>query len=140
MMGTDRLYAAGTTYSAYSPISFFPFTDPVGDDDWFDNTFYPQTDAFTAAFCIDGLLTGVQNLADFRGTLRVEQLTGSEVRVSGLTGAGNAYLCDARGRVIDSIRLRSDESIWHLDMAGHANGIYVVNAPGAGAARILNQP
>ncbi|MBK7102200.1 MAG: hypothetical protein IPH63_10505 [Flavobacteriales bacterium] len=29
MMGTDRLYAAGTTYSAYSPISFFPFTDPV---------------------------------------------------------------------------------------------------------------
>lgn len=138
--GTERLYAAGTTYAAYSPVSFFPFTDPIGDDDWFDSAFYPQTDGFTAAFCIEGLPTRIVELAEIRYPLRVQRLSTSSYRISGLNGQGIAELCDARGRVLESKRLRMAEDGWQLDLSGYCSGMYLVSSPGVGAVRILHEP
>lgn len=140
LAGTERLYTAGTTYTAYSPTSFFPFTDPVGDDDWFDNAFYPQTDAFTAAFCIEGLLTRIAELGEPSSPLRVQHFGRSAYRISGLLGSSSAVLCDARGRIMEGTRLRASEDTWQLDLSDYCAGVYLVSSPGIGATRILHNP
>ncbi|MBL7940189.1 MAG: hypothetical protein JNL43_12575 [Flavobacteriales bacterium] len=140
LAGVERLYAAGTTYSSYSPSSFFPFTDPVGDDDWFDYTFYPQTDAFAAAFCIEGLPTRIAALGGARSPLRVQQMGAYNYRVSGLLGSSTAVLYDARGRVLGSQRLHAAEDTWQVDLSGYGAGLYLVSSPGLGAIRILHKP
>ena len=140
LAGTERLYTAGTTYTAYSPTSFFPFTDVVGDDDWFDNGFYPQTDAFTAAFCIEGLLTRIAELGEPSSPLRVQHFGRSAYRISGLLGSSSAVLCDARGRIMEGTRLRASEDTWQLDLSDYCAGVYLVSSPGIGATRILHNP
>ena len=140
LAGVERLYAAGTTYAAYSPTSFFPFTDPVGDDDWFDDAFYPQTDAFTAAFCIEGLPVGLAELDEHRNPISVQYNGHSTYHVSGLSGSSSAVLCDTRGRVLIEKLLLAHEDNWHLDLSGYSAGVYLVSSRGLGATRILHTP
>jgi len=137
--GLDRLYAAGRTYAAYSTNSFFPFTDPLGEDDWFDSSFYPTSDGFLAAFCIDGALTSVNNLVQIDTGHLIQQLGPTQFRVNGLTGNGVLQITDARGRLVSNTAYRDHRSAVEFDLVHNAPGVYLVNVVGKWATRIVIQ-
>jgi hypothetical protein len=143
LAGTERLYAAGTTYSAFGPTSFFPFTDPPGDDDWFDDTFFPETDGFLVAFCIEDLLTSVpETVLPFTNTsFTVQYAPEGRYQLVGLPlGTHHWSVLDARGRTVFERSSMVDEAPLRFDLDGSAPGVYVVHVPGISAQRLVHQP
>ncbi len=143
LAGADRLFASGTTYSAFGPSSFFPFTDPLGDDDWFDDSFMPETDGFLAAFCIEDLLTSVPEAMQPPPSTSfiVQYAPEGWYQLVGLPlGTHRWYVLDARGRtVLDRSSMVSDAPM-RFDLDGSAPGVYVVHVPGIGTQRLVHQP
>lgn len=132
----ERLFAAGITNTVFGPQTFFPFTDPAGDDDFFDDVFYPEWDAFLAGFCIEGLLTSVET-APSRPNLVMRQLAPGLFELSGLPEKkAHAQVVDARGRLCEV--LASAASNMRIDLTREAEGIYVVLLPGVGSVRLPN--
>lgn len=128
----ERLYAAGYTYTLYGPQTFFPFTDPVGDDDFFDDVFYPEDDAFLVAFCTEGLLTSLSETAGASGLVATLVAPGV-FDLGGLPAIRTIVrVVDAAGRLIQQHASRSADRL-HIDLTGEAVGAYVVQVVGVGA-------
>ncbi|MBX2979620.1 MAG: S-layer family protein [Flavobacteriales bacterium] len=143
LAGTQRLYAAGTTYSAFGPTSFFPFTDPVGDDDWFDDTFFPEMDGFLAAFCIEDLLISVAEAVrpTSNAGFTVQYAPEGWYQLVGLPlGTHRWSVLDVRGRAVLDRSSMVGEAPLRFDLDGSAPGIYLVHVPGIGAQRLVHQP
>jgi hypothetical protein len=133
----ERLYVAGITHTSFNPQNFFPFTDPIGDDDYFDGAFYPEWDSFLAGFCIEGLLTSVSDGTIASG-LSATMMAPGVFELTGVTIQGTPVLVlDALGRTIQyrsglsSIPLR-------IDLSREAVGAYVVKVAGVGAITLRN--
>lgn len=135
----ERLFAAGVTYTVFGPQTFFPFTDPVGDDDFFDDVFYPEWDAFLASFCTEGLLTTVADRQDLSG-LNVTQIAPGMFQLAGLPlGTHLLRVIDPAGRVVID---RSINTTQHalIDLTPYAGGAYVAHVAGIGAVVVHNRP
>lgn len=139
----ERLFAAGYTYTNYDAQTFFPFTDPVGDDDWFDSSFYPATDGFLAAFCIEGLLTGVADVKPNRPGAGFAVHYGSDggYQLVGLPEGIHPWLIvDGQGRLMRETRSIVGNEPLRFALDGMATGIYLVVVPGLGAQRLVHNP
>lgn len=133
----ERFFAAGVTYTAFSPQTFFPFTDPVGDNDYFDNVFYPQWDAFLSAFCTQGLLTGTGE-REFAYVPSATPVAPGVFEIGGLpTGPLHFFVQDATGRLVQT-HTGITSNHWRLDLTAEAEGIFMLRSPGMGVLRLPN--
>lgn len=133
----ERLFAAGITYAVYGPDVFFPLTDPVGDDDYFDDVFYPEWDAFLAGFCIEGLLTSFADRHQ-QPSFSSRQLTSGVHELVGLPlDPVSLIVSDATGRLVAYQEvMRGVRAI--VDLRRFSEGVYVVSVEGLGALRLHN--
>ncbi len=133
-----RFFAGGITYASFNDQSFFPFTDPIGDTDYFDGLFYPQWDSFVAAFCTHELLTAVQ------ATVPTQRLAATMVApgIFELTGLPLSrsliQVVDATGRIVQKAVTVGNGTHLRIDLTAKATGVYVVYVVGVGSLRLYN--
>ncbi len=133
----ERFFAAGWTMTDFGPGVFFPFTDPVGDDDHFDSTMFPEADAFLTAFCINGLLTATREIGGVSGIVAVQTAPGI-YELSGLPAASTIiHVVDATGRLVQRHRTGAATGRFRIDLSGEAAGVYVVRVADAGSLKLL---
>ncbi|MBL0128818.1 MAG: hypothetical protein IPP83_15485 [Flavobacteriales bacterium] len=133
-----RLFAGGITYTSFSPERFFPFNDPVGDNDYFDDVFYPEWDAFLAAFCTDGLLTSVAETTGNPGFSAIQVAPG-QFDLIGVPLGSDVEVLDSTGKLIHRRTGTSGDRI-RIDLTREAAGIYVAYALGVGALKLQTNP
>ena len=139
----QMLYAGGFTFTAFGPDVFFPFTDPPGDDDHFDNIFFPVYDGFIAGFCIDNLLTSAPGatIASTSG-IGIASLNNDQYLLTGLPdGSHRIRLFDARGAQLWEQRLVSaGQRSAPFDVRVLVPGIYFCQIEDVGIVKLVRQP
>ncbi len=133
--GITRLYAAGYTSSPYDEDleRFFPLHDELGGAWWdsFIDLTNGGSDGFTAAFCIEGNVVGIEPTPIDAATLDCQVVNGTVV-IHGLSaGIHMVTLVDQAGRAVAvQTVLSSAAQVGLMSLPPLAEGIYVLSAAG----------
>jgi hypothetical protein len=126
-----RLYASGSTDAAYDDNLglFFPLTDPQNGA-WFDEQLFPTSDAFVAAFCMDGIFTGIDHASALEAAHHIIAMQDAIAIVGLPDGRHQLTLHDALGRLVVSKSVMSSGGVARAPLRSLAMGCYVAGIAG----------